>query len=108
MISSNHTWPQLQQVMKGLYVSFEIYSTGKLFPQTVSLRCSPQPSCSSPGLLRRGEEDRPKTHCKVLVRHPVGGAEGCHQAEVVQQEGQGGMKGEARNQNDPQPRGRWC
>lgn len=82
--------------MKGLDVSFEIDCAGKLFPQRGSLRCSPQPSCSSPGLLRWGEEDRAKTHCKVLVCHPVEGAEGCHQAEVVQQERQCGLEGKAR------------
>lgn len=79
--------------MEGLYVAFEIYCIGKLFPQTVSLRCPPQPSCSSPGLLRWGEQDWAKTHGEVLVRHPVEGAEGRHQAEVVQQERQCGLKG---------------
>lgn len=91
------TWPQLQQVMQGLDVPLEIHGVGKLLPQTVSLRCSPQPPSSSPGLLGGGEEDRPEAHCQVLVGHPVEGAEGGHQAEVVQQEGQRGLKGERAN-----------
>lgn len=91
------TWPQLQQVMQGLDVPLEIHRVGKLLPQTVSLRCSPHPPSSPPGLLGRGEEDRAEAHCQVLVGHPVEGAEGRHQAEVVQQEGQRGLKGERTN-----------
>lgn len=86
------TWPQLQQVMQRLDVALEIHRVGKLLPQTGALRCSPRPPSSSPGLLGRGEEDRAKAHCQVLVGHPVERAEGRHQAEVVQQEGQRGLK----------------
>lgn len=109
------TWPQLQQVMQGLDVPLEIHRAGKLLSQTGALRRSPQPPSSSPGLLAGGEEDRAEAHGQVLVGHPVEGAEGGHQAEVVQQEGQRGLRareqaadggsseacGQNQNQNQP-------
>lgn len=86
------TWPQLQQVMQRLNVALEIHRVGKPLPQTGALRRPPQPSGSPPGLLGRGEEDRAEAHGQVLVGHPVEGAEGRHQAKVVQQEGQRGLR----------------
>lgn len=93
------TWPQLQQVVQRLDMSFEIHGTRYLFTVTESLPSSSSspPSSSSPrppGLLGGGEEHRAKADREVLVRHPVGGAEGRHQAEVVQQERQGGLERE--------------
>lgn len=38
------------------------------------------------------EEHRPEAHGEVLMSHPVGGAERCYKAEVVEQEQQSGLK----------------
>lgn len=86
------TWPQLQQVVKGLDVALEVHGAGNLPPQRVGLRWGPPAPRSPPGLRRGGEQHRAEADCKVLVGHPVGGAEGGHQAEVVQQEGQRGLE----------------
>lgn len=86
------TWPHLQQVVQRLDVSFEIHRAGNLFTLTESLPCSPSSSSSPPGLLGWGEEHRAEADRKVLVCHPVGRAEGRHQAEVVEQERQGGLE----------------
>lgn len=81
------TWPQLQQVVQSLNVPFEVHSVRYLF----TIRGVLPSSSYSPGLLRGREEHRAEAHSQVLMGHPVRGAEGGHQTEVVQQEREGGL-----------------
>lgn len=88
------TWPQLQQVVQRFDVPFEVHSARHLLAIIETLHCSSSrlPPFPPPRILGWCEEHRPEAHGKVLMSHPVGGAERCYEAEVVEQERQSGLR----------------
>lgn len=82
------TWPGLQQVMQHLDVALEVHRVGEAGARAA--RAGPG------GGLARRQQHRTETDGQVLRGHAIVGVEGGHEAQVVQQKRQRGLRREAR------------